>query len=90
MSPRTQALAFRIWAECQSHGWERTAGDIADHLNETPARIARVARAKGWTSLLRGSGTPAKEGEPHMLRIDSELNILDSGRDYDLLPEVAA
>lgn len=89
MSPRTQALAFRIWADCQTHGWERTAAEIADNLGETPVRIARTARAKGWTPRLRGSGTPANEGVPHTLRIDSELNILDGGRDFDPLPEVA-
>jgi hypothetical protein len=83
MTPRSMALAYRIWADCQAHGWERTAAEISINLGVEAMRVARVARQKGWTARLRGSGTPASQGVPHTLRIDAELATMDGGRDFD-------
>lgn len=48
MSPRSMALAYRIWADCSTHGWYRPIADIAAGLDVSPERIRRVAQEKGW------------------------------------------
>lgn len=92
MNPRSMALAAIIHHDCETHGWDRTAAEVADDLAERyPAardwapsaqQVARIARAKGWSGRLRGSGTPANEGIPATLRIDAELESLGGDRGY--------
>jgi hypothetical protein len=62
LHPRTEALAFRIWAWCRAHGWEHTAAEVADALDETPRRVARAARSKGWSGRLRAMGQAHSDG----------------------------
>lgn len=91
--PRTMALAAIIHHDCSEHGWERSSAEIAaDLVARYPAprswcitahHVARVARHKGWTSRLRGSGTPVMQGTPKALTMDDELAALDGGRGFD-------
>jgi hypothetical protein len=58
MTPRTQALAFRLWQQAESVGWDCTAHDLADALSTDADRIhvksvRRICREKGWTERLR-------------------------------------
>lgn len=90
MTPRSMAIAWLIHHDCTVHGWDRTAAQVAEDLAERyPAArhwqpsgqlVARIARAKGWTAYLRGSGTPPNEGVPATLRMDAELEAMDGGR----------
>jgi hypothetical protein len=59
-SPRTEAMAFRIWAYATPRGWDCTATEIADYLETTPTRVGLVARSKGWANRLRTSKMPAE------------------------------
>ena len=53
-SPRTEALAYRIWSVANPRGWNMTCTEIADELDETPARIRSILRVKKWGGRLRG------------------------------------
>jgi len=55
MTPRSKALAYRIWAYCQPREWNCTYGEIADALGESPKRIGSIVHHKGWASRLRVS-----------------------------------
>jgi hypothetical protein len=48
MTPRAEALAFRIWAYASPRGWDCTAGEIADAIGIDYRAIGRVCAAKGW------------------------------------------
>lgn len=56
MTPRSEALAFRIWAYCHPLGWDTTVSDIADALDVDAGRVGKILKAKGWTQRLRASG----------------------------------
>ena len=56
MTPRTEALAFRIWAFAKPKEWDCNIHEIAAFLEETPQRISAVCMRKGWTNRLRSSG----------------------------------
>lgn len=53
MTPKSEALAFRIWAFCEPQGWNVTPGEIAEAVGATTQRIGRVLAAKGWTDRVR-------------------------------------
>lgn len=55
MNPRSEALAFRIWAHCKPIGWDCTMADLAERLDEPVERIRAVVGRKGWTGRLRSS-----------------------------------
>lgn len=53
MSPRSMALAFRIWQVCEPVGWNLTIGQIAEELEEPLARVRWVIAKKGWGNRVR-------------------------------------
>lgn len=82
MSPRSMALAYRIWGDCRVHGWHRTLADIADNLAEDVARVRRVAQLKGWLSRMqmttdRSCDTPLLTAD-----MDDQLDRLGGNRRY--------
>jgi hypothetical protein len=54
MTPRAQALAFRIWQYAEPLGWDCTVGEIADALGVGNRAISHMAEVKGWAIRLRG------------------------------------
>ena len=58
-SPRTEALAYRIWSVANPRGWNMTCTEIADELDETTARIRSILSAKKWGGRLRSSDMPS-------------------------------
>lgn len=90
MSPRSMAIAALIVHDCSTHGWDRTAAEIADDLAQRyPAardwqpsaqQVERIARAKGWSDRLRGSAPQPNEPPPATMRIDAELDALSGAR----------
>ncbi|MGP9804070.1 hypothetical protein [Paracoccus sp. NSM] len=92
MNARSMAVAYLMEAHGKTYGWDMTAADLAESMKEhfpaareldpTPQQVARIARAKGWTGRLRGSGTAPNEGIPATLRVDAELESLGGDRGY--------
>lgn len=57
LNPKTEALAFRIWAHCEPRSWNLNMSDLADALGESTHRVRMVVQKKGWLSRLRASKT---------------------------------
>ncbi|TMV86436.1 hypothetical protein FGG78_19820 [Thioclava sp. BHET1] len=53
MTPRSMALAYRIWGHCTPIGWNTTAAEIADALGEPVGAVRRICAMKNWTWRLR-------------------------------------
>lgn len=47
-NPRTMAIAFRIWANCQTHGWYRTIEEIAEAVGENWMTVRTIMVHRGW------------------------------------------
>ena len=47
LTPRNEALAFRIWAARRQLP-DATTAELAYTLSTTPERVREVARLKGW------------------------------------------
>lgn len=57
-NPKTEALAFRIWAHASARGWDCTITEIADSLGESKDRVRAIVVHKNWTNRLRVSSKP--------------------------------
>jgi hypothetical protein len=55
MTPKHQAIAYLIWAECQQNGWDRTIVDVAKAVGVSYQMAAVVIGAKGWRERFRTS-----------------------------------
>jgi hypothetical protein len=53
LSPRSEALALRIYNHCVPLEWDCTHADVADALGEDVRRVGNVCRNKGWNQRLR-------------------------------------
>jgi hypothetical protein len=53
LSPRAEALAFRVWQFAEPLGWDCTTTEVADAIRSTPAAVRRVGYLKGWTARFR-------------------------------------
>ena len=53
LSPRSEALAFRIWAYCQGVEWNCTVREIADALEASVHSVSSVIGFKSWHDRLR-------------------------------------
>lgn len=56
--PKTEALAYRIWAYAEPRGWDVTSAEIATALSEpgrrlTPQKVANLCRVRGWSRRMR-------------------------------------
>lgn len=54
LSPKSEALAFRIWAYAEPKGWDVLLADVAKDLNVDVARVRWVVVAKQWNGRFRG------------------------------------
>ena len=57
MTPRTEALAFRIWQYANPRGWDCTAGEVGDAIGSSPMQVGIACSAKGWGTRLRAHRT---------------------------------
>jgi uncharacterized protein YjcR len=55
LTPRSEALAYRIWACCQPRGWGMTLADCAEELGESVHRVRTVAQHKGWSTRFKAT-----------------------------------
>ncbi|MFC3628242.1 hypothetical protein ACFOM8_02145 [Paracoccus angustae] len=66
LSPRSQAIAFRAWAWCQTHGWEQTLQEIAEGIDESQQSVSRVFVLKGWMTRVRKMTADYEVGAYHV------------------------
>lgn len=52
LSPRLEALAFRIWQVADPREWSVSLSELAAMLGEDVDELRRVCRRKGWLSRL--------------------------------------
>lgn len=55
MKPRSEALAYRIWAVCSKAEWDLSISEVAEALGENVQRVSSIMQKKGWTQRLRVS-----------------------------------
>jgi hypothetical protein len=53
MTPRTIALAYRIWAYAAPRGWDVTIPELADEMREHHNTITNILRWRGWLHRVR-------------------------------------
>jgi len=53
--PRTEALAYRIWAYATPREWNVTGKDIAEALGVTYQLVAAILQVKGWVNRTRSN-----------------------------------
>lgn len=53
MKPRTEAIAFRIWAYCEAFGWAQTMAEIPEALDLSVQTVSNVLIRKGWVDRVR-------------------------------------
>lgn len=61
LSPRSEALAYRIWAYANPLGWDCTLSELSEALDAKFASVRNVVSMKGWIGRLR-SGRVDNEG----------------------------
>jgi hypothetical protein len=82
MTPRSEALAFRIWQYCEPREWINiTVPEIAEELDECPKRIGSVMKLKGWHQRLNGSAKGRAYTRLESSRTRLYLNQFDDWRE---------
>lgn len=82
MTPRSMALAYRIWADCKTHGWDRTLEQIAGSLGEDIPRIRRIAQMKNWLNRFRAGADHWRDGGYVTTSMDAQLERLGGDHSY--------
>lgn len=59
MNPKTEALAFRIWAYSDPRDWNVTTIDVAEALEVDRNRVSRVVALKRWAGRFRSTSSDA-------------------------------
>lgn len=60
MKPKSEALAYRIWAVCSKAEWDLSVSDVAEILGENVRSVSIVMLTKGWLQRLRASVNATK------------------------------
>lgn len=55
MTPKSETLAFRIWALCQPRGWGMTVKDCAEELGVDWQKVRNVVAAKKWSDRFKAT-----------------------------------
>ncbi len=53
MTPRSEALAYRIWGYADPKGWDVSVDEIAQALDVSVQRCGTIIGRKGWITRLR-------------------------------------
>ena len=61
LSPRSEALAYRIWAYANPLGWDCTLSELSEALDAKLESVRNVVSMKGWGGRLR-SGSVVADG----------------------------
>ena len=74
-SPRTMAIAYRIWAYASPREWDVTIPEVAEELRENVATIRAIMQSKGWLRRVRRvSGPVGTIVNRRGLMLDVKLN----------------
>lgn len=73
LSPRAEAAAFIIWADCRTHGWDRQVTEIAATTGMSAQRVIRIVQLKGWQNRLRCGVEDTRTISSMISRIDDAL-----------------
>jgi hypothetical protein len=71
MTPKSEALAFRIWAFCEPRGWDVSTDEIARGIGTYRGIVGRVLHAKGWAGRVRANAPK------HHAKMDCTVERLD-------------
>ncbi|WP_372993877.1 hypothetical protein [Sulfitobacter sp.] len=76
MTPRSHAIAFRIWQVCKPLAWDFTLAEVADALDEPVATVRAVIKLKGWGGRLRSTKAHYRGagGNPYAVAADNALD----------------
>ena len=66
LSPKSEALAFRIWQYATPREWNVTLAEIADHLDESIDRVRGVVVAKKWFGRVRAMAASRNNAGQHI------------------------
>ena len=55
LSPRSEALAYRIWAYANPLGWDCTSGGVADAIGVSMQAVGHIVRLKKWHGRFRAT-----------------------------------
>lgn len=83
LKPRNEALAFRIWQDCQLHGWYRTIHEISDNLDEPTPRLVQVLQLKRWTGRIRRIQIENIDVPLKTIRTDQALEGICGGMEWN-------
>lgn len=78
MTPANEALAYRIWAFCEPLGWDCTALEIAENVDDSAHRVGAILRWKGWAGRIRRG---AYRGVDNPFCHNYRMTFLDSSMD---------
>jgi len=53
LTPRSEAIAYRVWAHCEPIGWNCTIREAAEAIGEPRRRVQTIVSRKGWGSRFR-------------------------------------
>jgi hypothetical protein len=82
MTPRTMALAYRIWAYATPREWDCTYTELAEHFRVHPSTIVQIAKAKGWLHRIRRSAPGSTVDSPFNRTYQRPgRGVVDSGFD---------
>jgi len=84
MTPRSEAIAFRIWALSEAQSWDLTLREAATELGISYRAAVRVCQAKGWSSRFRVTPSrtyrdgyaPLQESVDHPSTVDQIKGLL--------------
>lgn len=78
-NPRQETLDFRIWAFCQPHEWNVTAGQIAEGLGVTVQAVTHALSRKGWNARIRTTHKEMSSINPYMFNVGFDKNTMNMG-----------
>ena len=82
-NPRTEAIAFRIWAFAKQLGWDCTLEEVALAIDEDINVVKGILTRKGWHARLRKSKKNlAPDGILKSNGFKAVSYLIDGDRDY--------
>ncbi|MDH5797086.1 MAG: Rrf2 family transcriptional regulator [Paracoccaceae bacterium] len=54
LTPKSQALAYRIWCYANPREWNVTIPELAEHLDANRYKVQLTLRHAGWLGRVRG------------------------------------
>ena len=67
MTPRTHAIAYRIWAYAAPREWDVTIGEVAEALDLPMRTVQVICARRGWNGRMRFMGVSDFHGRWHSM-----------------------